>query len=146
MPRRQEIGRKKFDRDVQTIRTKFPQWVYLAAPLTSASWAGDSFSTTAKTLLDLSAVFAVPAGVRAILANAYVRDSASNGANYQLILAPNNTANQGFFFDAEAGGNDVYRHTGNVVPCDANGDVYYQISASGADTLDIWLHIWGYAI
>jgi hypothetical protein len=31
-----------------------------------------------------------------------------------------------------------------IVPCDANGDVYYQIVASGTDTLDAILQIWGY--
>ena len=31
-----------------------------------------------------------------------------------------------------------------VVPCDANGDVYYQIVASGTGTMDVHLQIWGY--
>ena len=31
-----------------------------------------------------------------------------------------------------------------VVPCDANGDVYYLIAASGANTAAISLQIWGY--
>ena len=53
------------------------QWVYLQAPLTSTSWDGDSFSTTAKTLIDLSAVFGVPANVKAIYARVFVNDSAS---------------------------------------------------------------------
>jgi len=32
------------------------------------------------------------------------------------------------------------------VPCNADGDIYYQISASGASTFDVWIQIWGYYI
>lgn len=28
--------------------------------------------------------------------------------------------------------------------CDANGDIYYQLTASGSGTMDIYLEIWGY--
>jgi len=147
MPRRQEIGRKKFDRDVSTIRTKFPQWKYLTTPIGSTSWDGDSFSTTAKTLIDVSATFSgIPAGIRAILVSCSVRDSGSNGTDCWLMLSPNNAAASGFRFMAERSTNDELGREGTTVPCNADGDVYYQIQASGVGTLDAWIYIWGYAI
>jgi len=33
-----------------------------------------------------------------------------------------------------------------IIPCDANGDIYYQITASGAGTMDVFVQIWGYWI
>jgi hypothetical protein len=42
--------------------------------------------------------------------------------------------------------NDSYARAQGVIPCDANGDVYYQTAASGSGTLDVSLEIWGYWI
>ena len=73
--------------------TDFGRPVFLTTPKTSDSWDGDARSTTAKTLIDLSAVFGVPAGVKAVLVGVSMRDSgsaASTGGCY-LILSPVNT-------------------------------------------------------
>ncbi|MDD4465707.1 MAG: hypothetical protein PHY25_03390, partial [Dehalococcoidales bacterium] len=51
--------------------------VFLTTPLTSTSWDGDAFSTTSKTLIDLSTVFGAPAGIKAVLCNVAIKDSAS---------------------------------------------------------------------
>ena len=40
--------------------------------------------------------------------------------------------------------NDSYQGQCGICPCDANGDIYYQIVASGTNTMDCWLEIWGY--
>lgn len=118
-------------------------WVYLTAPLTSTSWDGDSFSTTAKTLIDLSVVFGVPAGIRAIDIYVAVRDSDSAATDTKLTLAPNNTAGEGFIFSPLPVNDRRFRGSA-IVPCDANGDIYYQIDASGAGTFDAWIAIWAY--
>ena len=121
------------------------QFVPLTAALTSTAWDGDAYSTTAKTLLDLSAVFGAPAGIKAVLFRAVIRDSAAATGDYVFILSP------------EAGGgtgpqvncipvNDRYNRVMMVVPCNADGDVYYQITASGTGTMDVILQIWGYWI
>ena len=47
--------------------TDFGRPVFLTTPLTSTAWDEDSYSTTAKTLIDLSEVFGVPAGVKAVM-------------------------------------------------------------------------------
>src|SRR3990167_2891711 len=126
-------------------------WVYLATPLTSTDWDGDARSTTAKTLIDLSAVFAgIPAGVKAVLVGVTLRDSgsaASTGGCF-LILSPNSTANSGKAFRCSGLANDANGGGGDVIPCDSNGDIYYQTNASGgaSATLDVWLELWGWAL
>jgi hypothetical protein len=121
-------------------------WHFLTTRLTSTAWDGDSFSTTAKTLIDLSAVFGVPAGVKAVLAGVSIRDSgsaASTGGCY-LILSPVNTTLVGVYTYCAGLTNDAFTHHNIIVPCDANGDIYYQINASGSGTMDAYIEIWGY--
>jgi len=121
-------------------------WKYLTAPLTSTNFDGDSFSTTAKTLIDLSAVFGVPAGVKGVLMYVECRDEASAGSGCWISLAPNDTAGVGIVSSPYGRPNDITERNTVTVPCDANGDIYYQIQASGASTFDVWLRVWGYAI
>jgi len=116
----------------------------LTAPLTSTNWDGDSYSTTSKTLIDLSSVFGAPNGIKAVLFRTGVRDSASATNDCYLILSPNSTNNQGMFVRCSGVANDKYVNSSIVVPCNADGDVYYQIKASGTDTLRAHLEIWGY--
>jgi hypothetical protein len=142
-----EIERLKAD--VSRIKVQpAPAWVYLSAPLTSTSWDGDSFSTTAKTLIDLSAVFAVPAGVRAVLVKAVIQDSAQATNRCYIVLSPNSAAGSGPSVECGGLANNANAFaTGTLtVPCDANGDIYYQIGASGAGTMVIYLQIWGYEL
>lgn len=120
------------------------EMTWLSAPLTSTSWDGDAFSTTAKTLIDLSAVFSAPAGIRAVSVYWAWNDSGSAGADCWLCLSPNNTAGSGIFLGAYGLTNDKRIFGSAMIPCDANGDIYYQINASGASTMDVYLQIWGY--
>ena len=128
-----------------TIKPSQPQFYPLTTPKTSTSWDGDSFSTTAKTKIDLSDVFGVPDGVKAILVRLTARDSGSSSGACQFALSPNNTADsvaaQAYL---QGVANDVYVSENGVVPCDSGGDVYYQITASGTGTLDAFIEIWGY--
>lgn len=121
------------------------QWTYLTIPLISTSWDGDSHSTTGKTLIDLSAVFGAPAGIKAVLLWVAVRDSASATVETYLILGPTSSNFVGMAADPHPINDRVQRET-IVVPCDANGDIYYQIGASGAGTFDVWMQIWGYLL
>jgi hypothetical protein len=121
-----------------------PRFVPLQTPLTSTSWDGDSYSTTAKTLIDLSAVFGAPAGIKAVLCYVTIRDSGSAAGDPYLILSPNNTAASGLAATCAGQANDSASRQVIIVPCDANGDVYHQINASGASTMDVWIELWGY--
>jgi hypothetical protein len=134
------------EREVERLRVKESgKFIALTTPLTSTAWDGDAFSTTAKTLIDLSSVFGVPAGVKAILVRLVARDSGSSSGYNYIGLSPNNTAGS-VAIQAYLQGvaNDVYVSANGIVPCDANGDVYYQIVASGTGTLDAIIEIWGY--
>lgn len=118
-------------------------FVPLTTHLTSTAWDGDSYSTTPKTKIDLSAVFGAPAGVKAVLVMVSIRDSASSSNDTWFLLSPNDIAGQGLSLTGHAT-NDRFQRQAFIVPCDANGDVYYQINASGTNTMDVYLYIWGY--
>lgn len=136
--------------DNQAVRKGFADATYgrpvfLTSSLDSTSWDGDLFSTTAKTKIDLSSVFGVPAGVKAVLIRLVARDSGSSSATCQLAVSPNDTVNTVVVQVYLQGlANNVYRASSGICPCDSNGDIYYQIAASGTNTLQAWMHIWGY--
>lgn len=140
-----------------SANAKWSGWVYpyttgwvgtAGAPLISGNWDGDSYSTTAKTKIDLSVIFGVPAGVKAILARIAGNDQGSAaGSNIFVTLSPNNTASSGaLFLYLDGIANDKIHIESGIVPCDASGDVYYQIGASGTLTMDVYLEIWGYQL
>lgn len=140
----QEIERLK--RQVERLKVgEIPTggFVPLTTALTSTAWDGDSFSTTGKTKIDLSAVFGAPAGIKAALFMVSIRDSGSAANDRWFLLSPNDTVIQGLSVTAHPV-NDRWTRVTMVVPCDANGDVYYQLNASGSGTMDIYLEIWGY--
>jgi hypothetical protein len=116
----------------------------LTTPLTSTSWDGDSFSSTNKTLIDLSAVFGAPAGIKAVLVKISLRDSGSAAASCVFQLSGISSGNY-YSLTAQASPiNDRFVYATSVVPCDENGDLYYNVIASGASTMDIYLEVWGY--
>ncbi len=114
--------------------------------LESVAWDGDAYSTTAKTLIDLSAVFGAPPGIKEVTLYVECRDSGSGAADCYIILSPNNTVNNGVVVSPYGNANDIPMRQTITVPCDANGDIYYQIVATGAGRFDVWLRIWGYDI
>ena len=138
-----EIGKLK--REVERLkRVEQGRPVFLTTPLTSTSWDGESFSTTDKTLIDLSAVFGVPAAVKAVIVKVALRDSASASGLYYIQFS-GVSSGTGYSLTVPAiPVNDRYGYGQGIVPCDANGDIYYSIVASGSGTMDIYLEIWGY--
>lgn len=126
--------------------TDFGRPVFLTSPLTSTAWDGDAYSTVDKTLIDLSEVFNVPAGVSAVLIMLGARDSESlTSTTCYLSISPNNTAaSHAGLLKLQGLPNDVQYRQLIVCPCNANGDIYYQIYASGTGTMDVTLEIWGY--
>lgn len=123
-----------------------PKFVPLTTPLTSTSWDGDAYSTTAKTLIDLSEVFGAPAGIKAVLVRLIARDSGSSSFNAYVDLSPSSGITSALSVRPGGKANDYWDENNGVVPCDSNGDIYYKIGASGAGTMDVVLEIWGYWI
>lgn len=121
-------------------------WTYLTFPLNSASWENNSYSTTAKTELNLASVFAVPAGVKAVLVRSLIHDSGSaSRPDTYLLLSPVNLSVTGPYWNRVDGlPNDYLNEVLAIVPCNSSGNIYYQIDASGAGTMDVWMEIWGY--
>ena len=125
-------------------RVNFLPETFLTSPLTSTDWDGDSFSTTEKTKIDLSAVFGVPAGVKAVLVKVALRDSGSAAASCLFQLSGISSGTNYSLTAPASPINDRFAYYSGIVPCDANGDVYYRINASGSATMDVYLEIWGY--
>jgi hypothetical protein len=124
------------------------RFVPLTTPLTSTSFDGDSFSTTAKTSINLATAFdARLSGAVAVLAKVSVRDSASAGTDCYFMLSPNADAGSGMEIRPQGRANDTYESETLVVPCASGGTtLYYQVLATGTNTLDVYMSIWGYWI
>lgn len=112
-------------------------WYFLSTPLTSTSWDGDTKGIGDRAIVDLSTVFGVPAGVKAVLmsiqtqgdaANDYIRFGPDSGNNFTLTCRTQ-VAGQ-------------IAHASGIVPCDANGDVYCYTSTTNVEGVQVW--IWGY--
>lgn len=132
-------------RDLELVETG--SWRMLSTPLTSGSWSGGAtFSTTAKTLIDLHSVFGTPVGIRAVMVYVSLRDTSSASGDYYLVLSPNDVANSGNIITADRSGNNYNTRRFDIVSCNANGNIYYQVKASGANTMTIIIQVWGYLL
>lgn len=140
-------GNLTFTGNLKSYKSSIAYDVYgirlLTTMLTSTSWDGDAYSTTSKTKIDLSSVFGAPDGIKAVYVNVSIRDSGAASGDYSLQLAPDNGAYTGIYFYCFPA-NDRWVNYTAIVPCDANGDIYYKITASGAGTFDVYLQIYGY--
>ena len=120
-------------------------WTFLTTPLTSTSWDGDARSDESPTLIDLSSVFSAPAGIKAILARLACRDSATLGTTGMYSnIGPDETYN--YQMSCVPVGGDVINSITGICTCNIDGDIYYRINASGSNTMDVWLEIWGYYV
>lgn len=115
-------------------------------PLTHTDYDGDSFSTVA-TNTEISAEdwsTAVPTDAKGIIIRCDARDSGSAANNAWVGLYPSaSSAVRALYVDLYGKPNDQRAGRGIAMPCDS-GDIWMQCLASGTDTLDIWLWLWGY--
>ena len=137
---------KRLEREIERLqrweRTSQPQFYPLTTVLTSTSWDGDARSTVStSTLIDLSAVFGVPAGVKAVLIRINIKETGTPGA-YYFYCGPGSSYWYCLGLYAQAA--NVENSITGVVPCNADGDIYYRIAASGSNTMTVNLQIWGY--
>lgn len=118
----------------------------LITPLTSASWAGGSFSTTAKTLINLNSTFGAPTRIKEVLIWYAIRDSGSAANDTWMILDATATAGAGPSFGCAGLANNARARGELTVVCNTDGNVYYQINASGVNTMNIFLRVFGYRL
>ena len=111
-------------------------WHFLATPLTSTSWDGDNKGLGDRATVDLTAVFGVPAGVKAVLMSIQTQ---ANAANEYIRFGPND--GNSFALTCRTQVNSQIMHASGIVPCDANGDVYCYTSGT---VEGVWVWIWGY--
>jgi len=124
------------------IKPTQPQFHPLSSPLTSTAWNGDPRSTVGtSTLIDLSTVFGVPAGVKAVLLRINIKETGTPGT-YHFHCGPGS----GYWYclGVYAQAANVENSITGIVPCNADGDIYYRIAASGSNTMTVHLQIWGY--
>ena len=122
-------------------------WTFLTTPLTSTSWDGDARSTTVPTKIDLSSVFSgyPTSAVKAVLVRLAARDSATLGATgFSVGVGPDSSYH--YQVSTNVVGGDIVASQTAICVCDANGDIYYRVLASGTGTMDVWLEIWGYCV
>lgn len=117
-------------------RENLAGWHFLTTPLTSTSWDGDTKSIGDRAIVDLSTVFGVPAGVKAVLMSIQTQASA---ANQYIRFGPDSGNNFALTCRTTVAG--VIAHASGIVPCDANGDVYCYTSGA---VEGVWVWIWGY--
>ena len=133
--------------DIDTYIKDNGKITWLTTPLTSTSWDGDARSTTTATKIDMSSVFSgYPTdAVKAVMVRLACRDSATLGTTGLSIgIGPSKT----YYYNVStiAIGGDVISSQTAWCACDAAGDIYFQVVASGTKTLDAWLEVWAYIV
>lgn len=118
----------------------------LTTPLTHTSFNGDSFSDvgTATKIENTGWSSAIPSNAQALLIQAITRDSGTWGTN-GLYFAVGPSSSQANALVSRPAGGDVWVEAQGVVPC-VDGDIYYEVEASGTSTLECYLFCWGYWI
>lgn len=123
-------------------------FVPLATPLTSTSWDGNESHSSDGSMqfMDLSTIFTAPGYIKAVLLQVTHMDSGANSADCLIQFFNNGTGNaQGPSLRCMPA-TDRWFGGQLVVTCDANGDIYRRIYASGTNTYEIFLSILGYWI
>ncbi len=129
---------KRLEREVERLRVKESgRFVPLTTPLSSTDWDGDNKGLADRAIVDLSAVFGVPAGVKAVLMSIQTTDDTA--AQY-IRFGPDATNN--FTLTCRTQVANQAANVSGIVPCDANGDVYCYPSNDYIVGVFVW--IWGY--
>jgi len=130
---------KQLEREVERLQ----RWerpaikpVFLTTPKTSTSWDGDTKTTSDRAIVDLSTVFDVPAGIKAVLMSIQTQ---ADAVNEYIRFGPNSTYNYALTCRTPVAGQIA--HATGIVPCDSNGDVYCYPSGT---IENVYVYIWGY--
>ena len=124
------------NKNKKITRKNLAGWTFLTTPLTSTSWDGDNKSTSDRAIVDLSAVFGVPAGVKAVMMSIQTQGDA---ASEYIRFGPNSTYNYALTCRTQVA--NIINVVSGIVPCDSNGDVYCYPSGT---VEGVWVWIWGY--
>ena len=118
----------------------------LATPLTVTGFAGNSFSTVgSSTSIDLNTASSVPTDAVAVQFDVRVNDSGTWGNSAWYFGCGPSPTYWYQFLCYTYGGDNASRQNG-ICNLDNSGRVWYRIQASGTNTLDVNLRIFGYWI
>ena len=131
------LGQDNIMVEAQALQVLMSRTVALTTRLGSANWNDDAKTSGDDGVLDLSAVFGVPANVRAVHVRLMIADGTPS---MECRMGPSN------------GEWDLAQHTqvanrrvqvAGLVPCDANGDIFIAFTGN----IDhVWLWITAYVI
>ena len=129
------IGKlRALEREIERLKVKESgKFIPLTTPLTSTSWDGDSKTTSDRAIVDLSSVFGVPAGVKAVLMTIQTQGDA---ASEYIRFGPNSTYNYALTCRTQVA--NIINVVSGIVPCDANGDVYCYPSGN-VESVQVWI-------
>ena len=117
-------------------------FVPLATPATSTAFDGDLYDVDNDgAVIDLSASFGIPAGVKAVSISV-AGYCATVGKRFRI--GPSSTYGDALEIHCQAA--NVWSDNSGVVPCDANGDVYFTTDAVHGAEFAVYMRIWGYWI
>ena len=116
--------------------TSFGRPVFLTTPKTSTDWDGDTKTTSNRAIVDLSTVFGVPAGIKAVLMSIQTQ---ADAVDDYIRFGPNSTYNYALICRTPVA--SQIAHAMGIVPCDSNGDVYCYPSGT---IENVYVYIWGY--
>jgi hypothetical protein len=135
---------RQMERRLEALEVIGSPVVLLKTPRTNDAWSGKAKSSNDNGILDLSALFNVPAGVSGVLLSLNVHNTASGSVQDNMLIRPTS---------ATASANPInlmltsegFQSNGMAwCPCDANGDVYFSTSVSPGDSNSVWLYVWGW--
>ena len=82
---------------------------------------------------------------KALLIQILAHDSASWGTD-GLYFAVGPTSTNWYALAARPKGGDVMDEAVGAVPTNGSGHIWYQVNASGTNTMQVWLRCWGFWI
>lgn len=123
--------------------TDYTGYIYvpLSTPLTSTSWDGDNKTSSNNGTIDLSSVFGVPAGIKAVKLSVQLQcNTAGKYANFGI----NSTYNYMLGQIIQVANAKIVMQ--GDVNCDSNGDIYFATDAATGSEMSVYVRIWGYYI
>ena len=111
-------------------------------PYVAAAWDPMTLSNGATGTIDWVVTFGLPEIPKMVWLLVHVRDVASAGFNCGINLyAKSTTTNSSITARAERAGDDNLRTTHGCVAVADNGTTYYAVTASGVNTMDVWVRV-----
>jgi len=88
----------------------------------------------------------VPPGIKAVLLRMFGNDGGSAANEVWFGVRPVGAATWALVCRPSGKTNDMMAEAYGWVPCDDNGDIEYEIDASGAGEFDAYLAVWGFVL